>query len=130
MRQRKPSNHFLHRAIDRDWFDTDNEGYRKEKENVSKNLKNILNKNDPSFNQPFLKKFIADFKSSGIQILKKEADQEKNVDDITYNVTQKSFMVDTKYHNDNPTDTARQLNILDEYFDIQIELLSDLQKFN
>jgi len=120
---------FLHRAIDRDWFETDNIDYRKEKENFIKNLKNILNKNDQNFNQPFLKKFVIDFKNSGLQILKiKEDGQEKNIDDITYNVTQKSFMVSGKYHNDNPADTARQINIVDEYFDVKIVSLTDLQK--
>jgi hypothetical protein len=120
---------FLHRAIDsRDWFDTDNENFRKERENLLRNLKIILNKNEPNFNQPFLKKFVADFKSIGVQMLKKEGEQEKNIDDITYNITQKSFMVGGKYHNDSPTDTDRQIDIANEYFDIKIESFTDLQK--
>src|SRR3989339_1925992 len=77
---------FLHRAIDsKNWFDTDNENFRKERENLLRNLKIILNKNEPNFNPPFLKIFVADFKSIGVQMLKKEGEQEKNIDDITYN---------------------------------------------
>ena len=119
---------FLHRAIDRDWFDSDNIGYRKEMENLTRNLKNILNKNDTNYNQPFLKKFVTDFKNSGVQMLKQESGRDKNLDDITYNVTQKSFMVGSRYHNDNPTDPARQINITNEYFDIKIDKLYDLQR--
>jgi len=32
---------FLHRAIDRNWFDTDNDNYQKEIENINKKLKDI-----------------------------------------------------------------------------------------
>jgi len=118
---------FLHRAIDRDWFEIDNENYRKEKESLIRNLKNIFNKNDSNFNQPFLKKFIADFKNSGVQMIKKESGQEKNIDDINYNITQKSFMLNGKYYADNPT-TTNQTDIINEYFDINIGSLTDLQR--
>jgi len=46
----------------------------------------------------------------------------------TINITQKSFMVGGKYHNDSPTDTGRQIDIANEYFDIKIESFTDLQK--
>lgn len=119
---------FLHRAIERDWFDVDNENYRKEKESITKNLKSIFNKNDQNFNQPFLKKFVTDFKNCGVLMVKKDSDQEKNLDDINYNITQKSFMHSGKYHNDNPTNTSTQEDIISEYFDINIESLTDLQR--
>lgn len=119
---------FLHRAIDRDWFDTDNDNYHKERSNVIRNIKSILNKNDINFNQPFLKKFISDIRDTGFQVLKKDENGiEANIDDISYNVTQKSFMVGTRYHNDAPT-TNNQLDVLSEFFDIQVESLTDLQK--
>ena len=118
---------FLHRAIDRNWFDVENPDFSKEKANLERNLKNILNKNDPNFNQPFLKKFVTDFEDSGISLIKTESGIRKNLDDITYNINQKSFMSDNKYHCDNPT-SDRQTNIINDYFDIRITSLNDLQK--
>lgn len=118
---------FLQRAIDRDWFDSDNEYYRKEKGNILRNLKTILNKTDQSFNHPFLKKFVADFEDSGVRMLKRSTDRPKSIDDITYNAYNKSFMVGNRYHNDNPI-LPNQINIIDEFFDLQIESLADLDK--
>lgn len=118
---------FLHRAVDRTWFDTDNSDFSKEKANLARNLKNILNKNDHNFNQPFLKKFVSDFEDLGISLIKIQDDTRKNLDDVTYNIVQKSFMSDSKYHNDNPT-LATQINIFDEYFEIRVDSLNYLQK--
>lgn len=72
---------FLHRAIDsKDWFDTDNENYRKEIENINKKLKDILTMKDKNFNVPFLKKYIKDFEQLGFKLV----NDDKNIDDLKY----------------------------------------------
>lgn len=71
---------FLHRAIDRNWFDTDNADYGKEIENINKKLKDILTMKDKNFNVPFLKKYIKDFEQLGFKIV----NDEKNIDDLKY----------------------------------------------
>ncbi|MCC6816192.1 MAG: ATP-binding protein [Saprospiraceae bacterium] len=118
---------FLHRAIDSDWFEVNNVNFTKELQSIEKNLKLILNKNDVNFNQPFLKKFVDDFEKIGINLIKTIAGIKRNLDDITYNITQKSFMLNGRYHNDNPS-TANQINIINEYFDFSISRLNDLQQ--
>lgn len=71
---------FLHRAIDRDWFDTNNENCSKETESINRNLKAILMKKDKNFNVPFLKKFVMDFEQLGFKIV----NDGKNIDDLKY----------------------------------------------
>ncbi len=71
---------FLHRAIDRNWFDIDNNNYQKEIENITKKLKNILVMKDKNFNVPFLKKFVKDFEQLGFKII----NDDKNIDDLKY----------------------------------------------
>ena len=71
---------FLHRAIDRDWFETDNENYRKETENINKKLKDILTMKDKNFNVPFLKKYIKDFEQLGFKVV----NDDKDIDDLKY----------------------------------------------
>ncbi len=78
---------FLHRAIDRDWFETDNENYTKEIESIKKQLKTILKKGDVSFNKPFLDKFIKDFEAIGFKLLRKD----RNIDELGYNGKAKAF---------------------------------------
>ena len=79
---------FLHRAIDRDWFDKGNENFAREIYDIKKKIKEILIKNDPSFNKPFLEKFVKDFQRLGFQIISKE-----NLDTIGYNahITSRAF---------------------------------------
>lgn len=78
---------FLHRAIDRDWFETDNENYRKEIENINKKLKDILTMKDKNFSVPFLKKYIKDFEQLGFNIV----NSDKNIDDLKFNATTGGF---------------------------------------
>lgn len=71
---------FLHRAIDRDWFDIDNENYTKEIQNITQKLKDILVMKNKEYNVPFLKKYIKDFEQLGFRIV----NDNKNVDDLKY----------------------------------------------
>ncbi len=71
---------FLHRAIDRDWFETDNENHQKEIENITKKLRDILTMKDKNFNVPFLKKYIKDFEQLGFKIV----NDGKQIDDLKY----------------------------------------------
>lgn len=78
---------FLHRAIDRNWFDTDNESYQKEIQNITQKLKDILTIKNKEFNIPFLKKYVKDFEQLGFNIV---ADG-KNIDDLKYHSTNFTF---------------------------------------
>lgn len=71
---------FLYRAIDRDWYDVDNENYSKEIQAVNQKLKDILVMKDKDFNVPFLKKYIKDFEHLGFKIV----NNDKNIDDLKY----------------------------------------------
>lgn len=71
---------FLHRAIDRDWFDTDNANYTKEILNINQKLKDILVMKNKNFNVPFLKKYVKDFEQLGFKIV----NEGKNIDDLKY----------------------------------------------
>jgi len=78
---------FLHRAIDRDWFEMDNVNYRKEIDSITKKLKDILHKKDKNFNVPFLKKCVKDFEQLGFKIV----NDNKDIDDIKYHSTNYTF---------------------------------------
>lgn len=71
---------FLHRAIDRDWFDTDNENHTKEIQSITQKLKDILVMKDKNFNSPFLKKYVKDLEQLGFKIV----NDGKNIDDLRY----------------------------------------------
>ena len=71
---------FLHRAIDRDWFETDNGNNEKEVQNINQKLKDILVMKDKNFNVPFLKKYVKDFEQLGFKIV----NDNKNIDDLKY----------------------------------------------
>lgn len=71
---------FLHRAINRDWFNNQNDNYDKEILSITKKLKDILVMKNKDFNVPFLKKFINDFEQIGFQIV----NDNKNIDDLKY----------------------------------------------
>ncbi len=71
---------FLHRAVDREWFDSDNENNHKEIQNINQKLRDILLMKDKNFNVPFLKKFLKDFENIGFDIV----NDGKNIDDIKY----------------------------------------------
>ena len=60
---------FLHRAIDRDYFDKDNQSFEKEIASLERKIKAILTKNDSTYNKPFLDKFVADFERIGFKLL-------------------------------------------------------------
>jgi DNA helicase HerA-like ATPase len=83
---------FLHRAIDRTWFDKDNENYFKEKQNIEQKLRDILSKKDKVFNVPFLKKFVNDFERLGFRLL----NDGKNIDDIKFNSYSGGFYFSNK----------------------------------
>lgn len=115
---------FLHRAIDRDWFDKDNPNYQKEIESLEKKIKIILVKGDITFNKPFLDKFISDFKSLGFEIL----NDNRNADELGYNSMTKGFyfLQGNTYINDTNITT----HVGDTgYFKISVpSKLSDLEK--
>lgn len=71
---------FLHRAIDTDWFEKDNDNHVKEIESVTRKLKDILEKKHKDFNVPFLKKFVKDFEGIGFSFL----NEGKNIDDLRF----------------------------------------------
>ncbi len=71
---------FLHRAIDRDWFDSDNADSHKEVQSVNQKLRDILVMKNKDFNVPFLKKYIKDFEQLGFKIV----NDDKNIDDLKY----------------------------------------------
>jgi len=71
---------FLHRAIDRDWFDSDNPDNIKQIQNITQKLKDILIMKDKNFNVPFLKKYVKDFEQIGFKLL----NEGKNIDDLRY----------------------------------------------
>ena len=71
---------FLYRAIDRDWFDKDNENYIKEIQSINQKLKDILVMKNKEFNVPFLKKYIKDFEQLGFKIV----NDNKNIDDLKF----------------------------------------------
>jgi len=127
---------FLHRAIDRDWFDKDNESHKKEIDSITKKLKDILVMKDKNFNVPFLKKYIKDFEQLGFNIV----NEGKDIDDLKYHwndncsfyyingstkiyadTNELAFIGDTWYLNvtieDDLTDLQRiQFKILDQYY--------------
>ncbi|MBU0531049.1 MAG: ATP-binding protein [Candidatus Uhrbacteria bacterium] len=71
---------FLHRAVDRDWFDRDNDDQTKEIKSINDKLKDILMMKDKNFNVPFLKKFVKDFEELGFRIL----NEDKDINDLKY----------------------------------------------
>lgn len=78
---------FLHRAIDRDWFDIDNQNYSKEIQNIKLKLQDIFLMKDKFYNAPFLKKYVKDFEQLGFKII----NDGKNIDDIKYNANTGGF---------------------------------------
>lgn len=118
---------FLHRAIDRNWFDTDNENYQKEIQNINQKLKDILVMKNKEFNVPFLKKYVKDFEQLGFKIV---ADG-KNIDDLKYHGNDNC----TFYYNNGTTNVyadSHEADFIGEsgYFNVSIseDGLNDLQK--
>jgi len=119
---------FLHRAIDSDWFDTDNEDYAKEIQSIKQKLKDILEMKDKNFNVPFLKKYVKDFEQLGFKIV----NDGKNIDDLKYHGNDNcAFYVisssDTKVYADTNEETFIGAS---GYFNISMadSGLTDLQK--
>ena len=119
---------FLHRAIDRNWFDIENADYGKEIENINKKLKDILTMKDKNFNVPFLKKYIKDFEQLGFKIV----NDEKNIDDLKYHGND-----NCTFYTDNGTSTTyvdtNEAHFIGEngYLNTSIDVttgLTDLQK--
>lgn len=71
---------FLHRAIDNDWFDHNNNYHTKEIQSINQKIKDILVMKDKNFNVPFLKKYVKDFEQIGFKIV----NEGKNIDDLRY----------------------------------------------
>ena len=91
---------FLHRAIDTNWFDQANENFSKEIKDVEKKIREIFAKSDPSFNKPFLEKFVKDFCKLGFQII-----SDDNLRQIGYNAQTRGFFYpETHYVNDTNID--------------------------
>jgi hypothetical protein len=120
---------FLHRAIDRDWFDKDNLNYRKEIQSINQRLKDILVMKNKDFNVPFLKKYVKDFEQIGFKIL----NNNKNIDDLKYHGNTNCTFY---YTNANSTNVYADSNESDfigasGYFNVSIAStkgLNDLQK--
>ncbi|MBS4066705.1 MAG: ATP-binding protein [Chitinophagaceae bacterium] len=120
---------FLHRAIDRDWFDVDNENNIKEIQNINKKLKDILVMKNKDFNVPFLKKYINDFEQLGFRIL----NVGKNIDDLKYHGNDNCAFYYTNISGANVYADTHELDFVGEsgYFNVSIDTaigLSDLQK--
>lgn len=71
---------FLHRAMDGEWYETDNINYRKEIHAINQRLKTILGIRNKEFNVPFLKKYIKDFEQLGFKII----NNGKDIEDLKY----------------------------------------------
>ena len=109
---------FLHRAIDKNWIDNNNENCFKEIESIVKKINEIFNKNDIHFNHPFLKEYVRNLAEIGFLLIKSN----KNIDDFLFNVNSRSFYIRVNnvdcYHNDNPS--GNQINIINIYFEIKV----------
>ncbi|HVC35826.1 MAG TPA: ATP-binding protein [Candidatus Dormibacteraeota bacterium] len=120
---------FLHRAIDRDWFDSDNENFAKEIHSLSQKIRDILSKNDRVFNVPFLKKFIKDFEQLGFKVV----NAGKDIDDLKYhsNNNDAFYFVDSsgvkKYFESNESSFLGTSGYIDVSIDPGVGL-SDLQR--
>jgi len=115
---------FLHRAIDTNWFEEDNENLTKEVWNIREKIKKILTKSDLSFNKSFLDKFIKDFERLGFEII-----STNNLQNIGYNAVTKGFYFpnDSNYINDSNIDNLFDAN--NGIFKIAIPNgMTDLQK--
>jgi hypothetical protein len=118
---------FLHRAIDRDWFDADNENYAKEIQNINQKLKDILVMKDKNFNVPFLKKYVKDFEQLGFKIV----NDGKKIDDLKYHGND-----NCSFYYKNASEVSRYADKYesefigtDGYFNVSMgTTLSDLQK--
>jgi len=120
---------FLHRAIDRDWFDTDNQNHEKEIQNITQKIKDILVMKNATFNVPFLKKYVKDFEQLGFTIV----NAGKNIDDLKFHGN-----TNNSFYYINPTDNASvyaDTNLETKfvgttgYFNVSIGTpLTDLQK--
>ena len=124
---------FLNRAINTDYFDVDNSKSEKEIDNIKKKINTILNKNDVTFNPPFLQKFITDFTDIGFNLLQSN----KKNDDIHYNSNTRCFYIIGGqsrhiYHDSNAKASSdnKVVDIFKEYFDVKIKgnSLTELQK--
>jgi DNA helicase HerA-like ATPase len=120
---------FLQRAIDREWFDTNNEDYTKEIYNINQKLHDILFKKNKDFNVPFLKKFVSDFEQLGFSIV----NEGKNIDDIKYHGNENcSFYYRSNGGRTIYADTSEDSFIgTSGFFNVSIDEekgLSDLQK--
>lgn len=116
---------FLYRAIDRDWYDDENNtSFAREVASIEGKIKKILTKNDIGFNKPFLDKFIKDFERLGFEIIDSSA-----IQSIGYNSVMKG------YYYPNSSQYINDSNI-DNFFDptngiFKVSLpngLTDLQK--
>lgn len=120
---------FLHRAIDRDWFDSDNENFIKEIQNIEQKLKDILVMKDKNFNVPFLKKYVKDFEQLGFTIVNRD----KNIDDLKYHGNDNCAFYYTNGDNINIYADTNEVKFIGEdgYFNVSIDIargLTDLQK--
>lgn len=118
---------FLHRAIDRYWFDTDNQNYSKEIQSIRQKIQQILIMKDKEFNVPFLKKYIDDFEGLGFKIL----NSGKNIDDLKYHGNENCAFYfqnaegQRRYADTNETEFIG----VDGYFNVTIDSeMNDLQK--
>lgn len=78
---------FLHRAIDRKWFDEANENNEKELQAIRQKLEHILKAKGREFNVPFISQFAREFENLGFKII----NDGKNLDDLQYNATSSGF---------------------------------------
>lgn len=115
---------FLYRAIDKDWFDNDNDDYHKEIQSLNQKLKDILIMKNKNFNVPFLLKYIKDFEQLGFKI----KNDNKDINDLKYNATTSGFYLGTNtYFEGNESVFIGN----DGYFNVSIDTatgLDDLQK--
>jgi len=117
---------FLFRAIDRDWFDKENDDYSKEIKNINQKLKEILFKKDKTFNVHFLNKFIQDFEELGFKIV----NSNKDINDIKYHGNENCTFYHVKGGNDHYADRYESEFIgEDGFFNVSLKQSSGLSNF-
>ena len=115
---------FLHRAIDRDWFEKDNDNSSKEIDSIRLKLKDILLKKDSKFNVTFLKKYVQDFERLGFEIIRKG----RNLDDLKYYSKGSSFYATVDNRSIYSDDGSDELMKAFFTFSINRTILSDFKK--
>lgn len=114
---------FLHRVLDNDWYDKENNNSQKEINAIESKIREILNKQDVNFNVPFLKEYVNNFTKLGFNIIVNN----KNFEDIKYNPNSESrsfYIIQNRrrlFHQEIVQNINNQINLFIEYFHIEVK---------